>query len=287
MAGCGLLVEISQFECGKIVKELRCPICHSAFQENLQGLVCANRHQFDRSKEGYFNLLPVQNKNSLTPGDTKEQLKARREFLQAGFFNPLHSKILSLIDASSKSVLDLGCGEGYFTRALAAHLPYAEIYGVDIAKAGMAMAARSAKSLPNITHLVASNFDLPLQDQSMDVILRVLAPSKDSELQRVLKPDGKLLIVIPGEQHLIELRKKIYPEIRPLQPRPEVENFMLKDEYNVSFKLEINDLNPLQSLLDMTPFAWKLNQQKKDLILSSQLNDSADFSIGVYEKISI
>ena len=263
---------------------LRCPICYSTFQENSQGLVCSNRHQFDRSKEGYFNLLPVQNKNSLTPGDAKEQLKARREFLQAGFFDLLKSKILSLMNSSSRSVLDLGCGEGYFTHALAAHLPDTEIYGVDIAKAGITMAAKAAKKLPNITHVVASNFDLPLQDQSIDTILRILAPSKDTELQRVLKPDGKLLVVIPGEQHLINLRKKIYSEVRPLQPLPEIEGFVLKKETSIKFAIELNDSDQVQSLLEMTPFAWKLNQQKKDLILSSQLNDQAEFLIGIYYK---
>jgi 23S rRNA (guanine745-N1)-methyltransferase len=270
-----------------MIENLRCLICQSAFQENPQGLVCSNRHQFDRSKEGYFNLLPVQHKNSLTPGDAKEQLKARREFLQAGFFDPLKLQLFSLIDPSTKTLLDLGCGEGYFTRGIASDLPAAEIYAVDIAKAGISMAAKSAKAFPNITHLVASNFDLPLQDQSMDIILRILAPSKDSELRRVLKPDGKLLVVIPGEQHLIELRKKIYPEIRPLQSLPEIEGFVLKEETSIKFAIELNDSNQMQSLLEMTPFAWKLNQQKKDLIFSGHLSDQAEFLIGQYRRIPI
>lgn len=268
------------------MKYLRCPICHSSFQENPQGLVCVNRHQFDRSKEGYFNLLPVQHKNSLTPGDAKEQLKARRDFLSAGFFEPLKSKVLSLLNPSSTTFLDLGCGEGYFSRGISTHLPAAEIYAVDIAKAGIALAAKSAKLLPNITNLVASNFDLPVQDQSMDVILRVLAPSRDSELQRVLKSNGKLLIVIPGEQHLIELRKKIYQEIRPLQPLPDIDGFVLKEQFRIKFSLEFDNSAHLQSLLDMTPFAWKINQKKKDVVLSNPLSDSAEFLIGEYERAS-
>ncbi len=267
-----------------MIEIIRCPICQSAFQENPQGLVCSNRHQFDRSKEGYFNLLPVQHKNSLTPGDAKEQLKARREFLQAGFFDPLKLQLLSLIDPSAKTLLDLGCGEGYFTRGIASELPTTEIYAVDIAKAGVSMAAKSAKALHNITHLVASNFDLPIQDQSIDVILRILAPSKDAELHRVLKPDGKLLVVIPGEQHLIELRKKIYPEVRPLQPLPEIDGFVLKETTSVQFELEINSSNLMQSLLEMTPFAWKMSQQKKNLLLSNYLSDLADFSVGIYKR---
>jgi 23S rRNA (guanine745-N1)-methyltransferase len=263
---------------------LRCPLCHSGFQKNAQGLVCVNQHQFDRSKEGYFNLLPVQNRNSLTPGDSKEQLKARREFLQAGFFDPLKSKILSLMNASSKSVLDLGCGEGYFTRALATHLPDAEIYGVDISKSGIAMAAKAAKSIPNITHLVASNFDLPLQDQSMDTILRIMAPSKDSELKRVLKPDGKLLIVIPGEQHLIDLRKKIYQEVRPLQSSPEIQDFLLKETINVQFPIELNQPGQVQSLLSMTPFSWKVTDKFRTDIASSIFEDQSDFLINIYNR---
>jgi 23S rRNA (guanine745-N1)-methyltransferase len=231
--------------------------------------------------------LPVQHKNSLTPGDAKEQLKARREFLQAGFFDPLKLQLLSLIDPSTKTLLDLGCGEGYFTRGIASELPTTEIYAVDIAKAGISMAAKSAKALHNITHLVASNFDLPLQDQSMDVILRILAPSKDSELQRVLKPGGKLLVVIPGEQHLINLRKKIYSEVRPLQPLPEIEGFILKEETSIKFAIELTDSNQMQSLLEMTPFAWKLNQQKKDLIFSGYLSDQAEFLIGQYRRVPI
>jgi 23S rRNA (guanine745-N1)-methyltransferase len=263
---------------------LRCPLCQSNFKQNQQGVVCVNRHQFDRSKEGYFNLLPVQNKNSLTPGDAKEQLKARHEFLQAGFFDPLKSKILSLMDESSGSVLDLGCGEGYFTRALATHLPDAEVYGVDIAKAGIAMAAKAAKSLPNVTHLVASNFDLPLQDHSMDLILRVFAPSKDSELQRVLKPEGKLLIVIPGEQHLIDLRMKIYQEVRPLQSLPEIEGFFLKETINVQFPIEINQPEQVQSLLSMTPFFWKVTDKFLIDIASSIFEDKSDFLINIYSR---
>lgn len=281
------ILEKNDEQLAMMIEILRCPICQSAFQENPQGLICSNRHQFDRSREGYLNLLPVQHKNSLTPGDAKEQLKARREFLQAGWFDPLKSTLMSLIDPATKTLLDLGCGEGYFIREIASELPATEIYAVDIAKAGIAMAAKSAKAFPNMTHLVASNFDLPLQDQSMDIILRILSPSKDSELQRVLKPDGKLLVVIPGEQHLINLRKKIYSEIRPLQSLPEIEGFILKEETSIKFAIELNDSNQMQSLLEMTPFAWKLNQQKKDLILSSQLNDQAEFLIGEYRRVPI
>lgn len=265
------------------MRYLHCPLCHAAFQQNPQGIACENYHQFDKAKEGYFNLLPVQHKNSREPGDSKKQLKSRREFLQSGLFDPLKIKLLSLIDPSINTLLDLGCGEGYFTKAFATHLPHTEIYGVDIAKPGISLAAKAAKNLPNVTHLVASNFDLPLQDQSIDVVIRMLAPSKDSELQRLLKPNGKLIIVVPGEQHLIELRKKIYQEIRPLQSLPEIEGFSLIQKTSIQFSFELHKPEQVQSLVGMTPFIWKLNHDKKNLLLSGGLIDIADFLVGEYQ----
>jgi len=265
---------------------LRCPLCQSVFQQNTEGVSCINQHQFDRAKDGYFNLLPVQHKNSKNPGDTKEQLKARREFLQAGYFEPLKQALYSVIDKEAESLLDLGCGEGHFTSAFAELLPNADIYGVDIAKAGIALAAKAAKKKTNLNYWVASNFDLPLEDQSMDVIVRILAPSKDSELLRVLKSNGKLILVVPGQQHLIELRKKIYQEIRPLQALPEVDGFELTKTTNIQFSITLDQPEKVKSLLNMTPFAWKINQDKKDLLFSEKLNDAADFLIGEYEMIS-
>lgn len=264
---------------------LHCPLCKSEFEANTQGIVCINGHQFDRAKEGYFNLLPVQYKNSREPGDAKEQLKSRRKFLQSGFFDPLKTALLDLMDDSVNSLADLGCGEGYFTHAIANYLPATDIYAVDISKSGVAMAAKSAKSFSNLTHIVASNFDLPLQDNSMDRIIRILAPGKDAELQRLLKPNGKLILVIPGEQHLIELREKIYQEVRPLQALPTIEGFTLTGKTTIQFALELEKPEQVQSLIDMTPFAWKLNQDKKIFLSSEKLSDTADFLVGEYRKL--
>lgn len=265
-----------------MIKDLRCPICQTSFQENSQGIACENRHQFDKSKDGYFNLLPVQNKNSREPGDAKEQLRARRNFLQAGLFDPLKEKILSSVKQTPETILDLGSGEGYFTRALANKFPQANIYGVDIAKAGVGMAAKAAKSFGNIIHVVASNFDLPIQDDSIDLILRILAPSKDSELQRLLKQEGRLIVVVPDEQHLVGLRNNIYKELRPLQSLPAISGFELLQTTAIQFPLDIEGAH-LSSLLEMTPFSWKLDQAKKEL-LSGIWKDTAAFLIGEYRK---
>lgn len=265
------------------MKELICPLCTLSLSENSQGLACINRHQFDRAKEGYFNLLPVHHKNSREPGDAKQQLSARRAFLTAGYFSPLADELKKIIDKGISTLLDIGCGEGYFTRNLSEHCGNADIYGIDIAKVGVRLAAKNSSR--NITYVVASSHLLPVANESMDVVTRIYAPSKDEELFRVLKPDGKLIIVTPGEQHLIGLRRKIYQTIKP-HPKPKApEGFTELAQHRVSFALDIPSGELTASLLEMTPFSWKLAPELLNNLVRDGLVDSADFQIGVYKKV--
>lgn len=265
------------------MKELVCPLCALSLVENSQGLACVNRHQFDRAKEGYFNLLPVHHKNSREPGDAKQQLIARRAFLNAGYFSPLVDELKKIISTDISTLLDIGCGEGYFTRSLSEHCFSADVYGIDIAKAGVRLAAKNSSL--KITYAVASSHLLPVADASMDVIARIYAPSKDEELLRVIKSGGKLIIVTPGKQHLIGLRKKIYQTIKP-HPKPKVpEGFKEVAQQEISFSLNIPAGELTASLLEMTPFSWKLNQELHEQLIKDGLDDCADFQISVYEKM--
>src|SRR5690554_1311272 len=184
-----------------------CPLCRQPLATTTQGVACSNRHNFDRAKEGYLNLLPVQQKNSREPGDAKAQLRARRDFLTAGYFAPLTDQLCRLIPQDTQTLLDIGCGEGYFTHALQQHLSTsADVYGIDIAREGVKLAAKKYQG----SYAVASSFALPLADQSMQVITRIYAPDCDAELQRVLAPQGRVIIVAPAARHLLGLRQLIY-----------------------------------------------------------------------------
>jgi 23S rRNA (guanine745-N1)-methyltransferase len=264
------------------MKDLRCPLCKLPLQSNPQGLSCDNRHQFDRAKEGYFNLLPVQNKHSREPGDAKAQLQARRQFLQAGFFEPLKNKLQMVIPADTQTLLDIGCGEGYFTRGFAEVKPEAQVYGIDIAKAGVRLAAKSARDKTRQVFAVASSFDLPFADHSMDVVTRIYAPSKDVELWRVIKPGGLLIIVTPAENHLIKLRERIYREVRkhPLPVTPQ--GFTAADQQRLTGDLQINDLELSAALLAMTPFAWRLPVEVRSEVIKDGIKDHLDFMISLY-----
>ncbi len=266
------------------MKDLRCPLCKLPLQANSHGLACGNHHQFDRAKEGYFNLLPVHHKNSREPGDAKAQLQARREFLQAGFFEPLKRRLQALIPAQTQSLLDIGCGEGYFTRGLAETLPNAQIYGLDIAKVGVRLAAKSVLDKNRCLFAVASSFDLPLADQSIDVITRIYAPSKDAELWRVIKGDGLLFIVAPAENHLLALRQRIYSEVRPHEAPPVPTGFKLLGQERLSSELVMKDKALCQALLAMTPFAWRMTDDLRMQIEADGLVDQLDFAIHIYRR---
>lgn len=256
-----------------------CPLCHASLSLNAQGLTCGNQHHFDRAREGYFNLLPAQHKNSREPGDAKLQLQARRKFLMADFFAPLLPLLNSLIPVSARTLLDIGCGEGYFTEALRQQMTATSfVYGIDIAKTGIKLAARSYPG----NYAVASSFALPLVDQSMDVITRIYAPSCDAELQRVLAPQGRVIIVTPGDQHLLRLRQLIYAEVRP-HPKPQTPSGMrLLHAEQKRFPLAIPAGELAHALLQMTPFLWRLSNTLQQELVSEGILDHADFQLSVY-----
>jgi len=269
------------------MKSLICPLCTKFLSITTQGLGCVNGHQFDRAKEGYFNLLPVQYKNSLEPGDAKQQLNARRAFLNAGFFSPLAEALKLLIPADTKSLLDIGCGEGYFTRAMIQHCATVDAYGIDIAKAGIRLAAKKTPNYgtnsDSITYVVASSYALPIATGSMDVVTRIYAPSKDEELQRVLSPQGKLIIVTPGENHLLSLRQQIYKHLRP-HPKPQIPaGFKNFSQQQLRFNLEIPPGEYAEALLQMTPFAWQVQPELLLRLKTDGFQDAADFQLSIYQ----
>lgn len=256
-----------------------CPICHESLSLNAQGLTCLNRHHFDRAKEGYFNLLPAHHKNSRVPGDARMQLQARRTFLAAGYFAPLLPALCQLVPSGAKALLDIGCGEGYFTQALQQHLaPGAFVYGVDIAKTGVKLAAKTYAG----HYAVASSFALPLADKSMDVITRIYAPSSDAELQRVIAPFGQVIIVTPGPRHLLGLRRLIYAQVRP-HPQPQAPaGLCLLQAQRVNFPLSIPAGKMSRALLQMTPFLWRLSAGLQEQLVNNGIEDQADFNLCSY-----
>ncbi|GAA5524946.1 23S rRNA (guanine(745)-N(1))-methyltransferase [Microbulbifer aestuariivivens] len=257
----------------------QCPLCRLPLACREQSWQCDNGHTFDRAREGYVNLLPVQRKHSKEPGDSAEMLRARRGFLEAGHYRPLADAITALLPfESGRQLLDVGCGEGYYTRQLRrAGWPADALAGVDIAKAGVRMAA---KSQPGSQYVVAGNFDLPLATDSVDHILRVFAPGDAGELSRVLNPGGSIVDVAPGPEHLWSLKQALYREPRQHAPPKPLAGFVPEVESRCCFLFTLNGTPAIADFLSMTPFAWKGDAvARAELEQREQLQLQADFVI--------
>ncbi|KLU16322.1 MULTISPECIES: 23S rRNA (guanine(745)-N(1))-methyltransferase [Xenorhabdus] len=268
----------------------QCPLCHSSLLFANHQWRCENNHQFDCAKEGYVNLLPVQHKRSKEPGDSVEMMQARRAFLHSGHYQALQQKTVELLGEylpeSAETLLDIGCGEGYYTAAVQEQLnPHRKlaVYGLDVAKIAVRYGARR---YPDVHFCVASSHRLPFANHSLDGILRIYAPCKATELARVVKTGGIVLTVTPGPRHLYQLKALIYQEVH-LHPenQEQWEEFELISTETLAYTMSLNG-EQAHNLLQMTPFAWRASDEvKRDLIAREQLNCEADFTLKVYRRI--
>ncbi len=267
----------------------RCPLCFERLVTVTGGFVCSNNHCFDRAKEGYVNLLPVQHKGSKDPGDNQQMVLARRAFLAAGHYEALRNEVVTMAfthmtrqGIDSGIVIDCGCGEGYYTNALGTELPAMEVYGIDIAKTAIKYAARRSDS---VHFAVASTNSLPFTDAFADIMCKIFAPVDYQQIHRVLKPAGVLLSVSPGPEHLFELKRQIYQTPKQHEPEAVPKGFTVIDEKSLTKQVTLQGEQDIEALLSMTPFAWKINQQKKvELLSQSQLDLTFDFNLKLYQK---
>ncbi len=279
----------------RCVMSYRCPICKQELTlPSQQGVanswLCASGHSFDVAKEGYVNLLPVNKKKSKDPGDNKEMMFARREFLNAGFYQCLSDRVnqvlIEHLPADAKNLLDIGCGEGYYTGRLAKCLQESgfniNIDGLDISRSALRYAA---KRYSDLSFAVASSYDMPYGTDSMDAMLRIYAPSELSELQRVLKSGGLLLTVSPGETHHFAIKKMIYETPRLHQDTvPELVGFSLVMQERVCSELRLQDPLMIKHFLQMTPYAWKLSDEQKATLQQSGFCCELDFQLVLYQR---
>ncbi|EFF7441454.1 23S rRNA (guanine(745)-N(1))-methyltransferase [Escherichia coli] len=263
-----------------------CPLCHQPLSREKNSYICPQRHQFDMAKEGYVNLLPVQHKRSRDPGDSAEMIQARRAFLDARHYQPLRDAIVAQLrerlDEKATAVLDIGCGEGYYTHAFADVLPEITTFGLDVSKVAIKAAA---KRYPQVTLCVASSHRLPFSDTSMDAIIRIYAPCKAEELARVVKPGGWVITATPGPRHLMELKGLIYNEVHLHAPHAEqLEGFTLQQSDELCYPMRLRG-DEAVALLQMTPFAWRAKPEVWQTLAAKEVFDcQTDFNIHLWQR---
>ena len=260
-----------------------CPVC----QENLtlveSSLKCNNRHSFDLAKFGYVNLAP-QIKQSANYD--KENFQNRQQILEASFYQAILEVVSDLLSNSknAKTILDIGCGEGFYSRKLQERHPDKTFYAFDISKASVQIAA---KSEPNwaINWFVGDLAHLPIQDASMDILLDIFSPANYGEFHRVLSKNCILIKVIPTENHLKEIRQKVQDQLT----KKDYSNQDIKNHFQEHFTILSSQTasltktittEQLQALLSMTPLLFHVDQSKINWSDLTEITIEAEILVG-------
>lgn len=261
-----------------------CPVCSEKLAVSGKSYICPKNHVFDIAKSGYVNLLTA--KNGAVHGDNKFMLKARREFLEKGYYSPLCKAVCRTVSeyAENNSILlDAGCGEGYYTSAVKLSTDI-EIYGIDISKDAVEMAAKRKNG---INFAAASVFHIPVRSESCDILLTMFAPYCGEEYSRVLKNGGYMVMAIPSENHLWELKKAVYDTPYKNEVKPyELDGFTHIKAERVNFTMKIDNKTDIQSLFSMTPYYYRTGKAEQERLNALEyLETQADFEILTYKKI--
>ncbi len=252
---------------------LICPICQAPLAEHDTGVACPAGHRFDRARQGYLNLLPVQHKKSRDPGDNQQMVEARRRFLEGGHYQPVAARLAALAaERQPRRWLDVGCGEGYYTAQLADALPAAQGYALDISREAVRRAARRSAT---VSWLVASMARIPLADASCDLLASVFSPLDWQETLRLLAPGGGLLRVGPTHEHLYELRARLYEDVRPYDDEKHLTQIptgmRLVHSEKLSYTLQLEAAQDRADLLAMTPHGWRATAERRARVIDQPL----------------
>lgn len=263
-----------------------CPVCGLPLQQTKPAWRCEAGHSFDVARQGYVNLLTVDRKHSRQPGDSPAQVQARRTFLAEGHYTPLAQRVAEVVAAEApKAVLDAGCGEGYYLTELGKALPEVARWGVDISKDAVRMAAARDKGAQWLTATAAH---LPFPDGSFDCVLSMFALTAEAEFHRVLRPGGLFLQVLAGPEHLLSLRKLIYPELlhREKEQHRALEGFTLERSETVEFSFTLTENRQILDLLSMTPHFMRISKEGADRARAAQtLSDTFQAVCNCYRAI--
>lgn len=302
-----------------------CPLCQSPLQPAANTWRCdgslhpkQTSHPFDVARQGYVNLLPVQQKKSKAPGDSQASIEARKRFLNAGHYQPLQALICQkmtelletnqlLSEQANKPVnwLDIGCGEGYYTQAMA-QTGMDTLIAADISKPAVVELAKASKTKNNLWYqkncqedvktaviypLVTSAAHLPLRAHSINGISSIFSPILPEAFNEVLGDDGYLIIAKPDVGHLATVREALFDNVREHDSDKFLQElepyFTLLNISHVSTELTLS-LEDLADLLTMTPYAYRAHSEKRQALLAKVATETftteAKFVVYVLQK---
>lgn len=265
--------------------DLLCPVCGAELNRLDNRYVCPRGHSFDIARQGYVNLLAVQQKHSRNPGDTREQVLSRREFLEAGFYAPIAQTLIDTAKSLGISgpVLDVGCGEGYYSARLAQALG-TPLTGLDISKEAVRCAAGKYKGAQ---WLCATASHIPVADGSAALLTSLFALTAPEEFHRVLEQDGYFFQVLAAQDHLLGLKRIIYDQLtfKEKDTQPEFPGFERVQSVPIRFSFTVEG-KQVQNLLSMTPHVFRISKNGAARLTNTPcLTDTASCMLNVFRRI--
>ena len=262
---------------------LICPVCGMPLSVVNRSEACEKGHSFDIAKDGYLNLLRT-NKSGDKIGDDKLAARCRRDFLNKGYYAPLKDALVSLFADKHGSLLDICCGEGYYTNAIAEN-GNLQVYGFDISKEMVRLGAKRG----GFTAFVANMASIPVADNSFDYCIHLFAPFNEDEFTRVLKPGGRLYTVIPGSHHLWGLKETVYdtPYLNDEQ-LPATKRLQLRGTQKISAGIRLRSAEDIEAVFRMTPYYFHTSAADKQKLSGiDALDTQIEFIIAEYEKAAV
>ena len=305
-----------------------CPICQSPLQPAADSWRCdgslhpkQTSHPFDVARQGYVNLLPVQQKKSKEPGDSQQSIFARQRFLTAGYYQPLKELICDQIalllgqnktstayDNTKINWLDIGCGEGYYTQAMANQEIIDNLIAADISKPALVALAKASKVIGSLWYqqehnkktgtnktavypLVTSAAHLPLRAGSMNGISSIFSPILPEIFANMLRDEGYLIIAKPDVGHLMSLREALFDNVKEHDSDKFLPTlapyFTLVATHQVTRALSL-PADALADLLTMTPYAYRARAENRQTLLersaTSPFATEAKFVVYILQK---
>lgn len=259
---------------------LLCPVCGKPLCEEAKACRCPDGHSFDIAKEGYVNLLRS-GRSGDTQGDGKAMARARRDFLDKGYYAPLKNALAALFAGKKGTLLDICCGEGYYTAALAQE-PGLQVYGFDLSKEMVRLAAKRGGARYFVANLAA----IPVADGAFSFTTHLFAPFNEKEFARVVRPGGWLYTVVPGARHLWGLKQAVYdaPYLND-EKLPGTALFAWQGTQRVAAHITLATPADIEAVFRMTPYYFHTSAKDKAKLQSLPcLDTDIEFLIAGYRR---
>lgn len=271
------------------IEKIVCPVCRAPLYQEGGSLYCSGerKHCFDVAKSGYVNLQKPGKMSNATAGDDGGMVKARRDFLKTGLYDGISDGAADALKKHAGEVpafIDAGCGEGYHTNRIYDRLCAQYGIGFDASKHAADRASKM-RGERNLFFAAGNIFSMPVEDGAADAVFSLFAPVAPEEFSRVLNDEGYLLVCSSGENHLLEMRKIIYDEVRISPALSSVpDGFELVGREENSYMVNVGG-EDLKNLFLMTPFSYRTPEKGREKLYSTdKLDITVQVQYSIYRK---